>query len=103
MQAKTLIVTTLVAALLGSGMAFASERMRHNEVLQLRETGEIMAMEQIMTRAREEQPGHLIEAELDREDSRYVYELKILDADGRVHELEMDAASGQVLKREIKD
>jgi uncharacterized membrane protein YkoI len=103
MKAKTLIVTTLVATLLGSGIAFASERMRHNEVLQLRETGQIMAMEEIMTRARQEQPGHLIEAELEREDKGYVYELKILDADGRVHELEMDAATGRVLKREIKD
>jgi uncharacterized membrane protein YkoI len=103
MKAKTLIVTTLVATLLGSGVAFASERMRHNEILQLRESGQIMAMEEIMTRARQEQPGHLIEAELEREDKQYVYELKILDAEGRVHELEMDAATGRVLKRKIKD
>jgi uncharacterized membrane protein YkoI len=102
MKAKTLIVTTLVAALLGGG-AFAGERMRHNEVLQLRESGQIMAMEEIMVRAREAQPGHLIEAELERENGRYIYELKILDAEGRVHELELDAATAEVLKRKIKD
>jgi uncharacterized membrane protein YkoI len=103
MKANTLIVTALVTALLAGGTAFASERMRHNEILQLREGGQIMAMEEIMTRAREAQPGHLIEAELDQEDKRYVYELKILDAQGRVHELEMDAATGEVLKRKVKD
>ena len=103
MKANTLIVTTLVAALLGGGAALAGDRMRHNEVLQLRESGRIMAMEEIMARAREDQPGHLIEAELEQEDRRYVYELKILDAEGRVHELEMDAASGEVLKRKVKD
>jgi uncharacterized membrane protein YkoI len=102
MKAKALIVTTLVAALLG-GAAFASERTRHNEVLQLRESGQIMPMEEIMARAREAQPGHLIEVELEREDGRYIYELKILDAEGRVHELEMDAATAEVLKRKIKD
>lgn len=102
MKAKTLIVSTLTAALLTGGAVFASD-LRHNEVYQLRESGRIMAMEDILAHARKAQAGHLIEAELEREDGRYVYELKILDAQGGVHELELDAASGEVLKRKTKD
>ncbi|QKT03549.1 PepSY domain-containing protein [Ectothiorhodospiraceae bacterium 2226] len=102
MKAKTLLVATLTASLLAGGAALASD-LRHNEVYQLRESGQILAMEDILAHARKAQAGHLIEAELEREDGRYVYELKILDAQGQVHKLELDAASGEVLKRKIKD
>ena len=40
-------------------------------------------------------PGELLEAELDHEDGRLVYELRWLLSDGRIVELELDARTGQ--------
>lgn len=102
MKRSNLITTTLLAGLLVAGSAFASDRLNHNEIYQLRESGQIMSMEDVLKHARTIQPGQLIEAELEREDGQYVYELKIIDADGRIHKLELDAQSGDVLKRKSK-
>lgn len=102
MQRSTLISTTLLMSLIGAGIAYASGKFNHNEVLQLRESGQILSMEAVLQHAGAVQPGELIEAELEREDGRYVYELKIIDAEGRLHKLELDAQSGDVLKRKTK-
>jgi uncharacterized membrane protein YkoI len=40
----------------------------------------------------------VIEVDLDREDGRWVYELKLLPPSGRVFELEVDAATAAVLR-----
>ncbi len=40
--------------------------------------------------------GRAIEVELDREDGRWVYEIKLLPPSGRVFELELDAATGDL-------
>ncbi|MFO7602208.1 MAG: PepSY domain-containing protein [Gammaproteobacteria bacterium] len=102
MKHAHLITTTLLAALLATGSAFASDKLNHNEIFQLRESGQIMSMESVLQQAHTIQPGQLIEAELEREKGRYVYELKIIDTDGRLHKLELDAQSGEVLKRKTK-
>lgn len=36
-------------------------------------------------------PGHVIEAELKREDGRWIYEIEMLRPDGRIEDLELDA------------
>lgn len=103
MKYSKLISTTLLTGLLAAGVVYASDKFNHNEVYQLRESGQIMSMEDVLSHARSLQPGQLIEAELEREDGQYVYELKIIDADGRIHKLELDAQTGDVLKRKSKD
>ncbi len=94
----TALATSLGAAALLSTPALASDS-RMGEVRQLREQGKILPMEDILARSRAAQPGQVLEVELDREDGRYVYEVKIIDDADRVHKLELDAASGEVLQR----
>lgn len=79
-----------------------SDRLRQGEVRQLREAGKILPIEDILKRARDAQPGEVVEVELEREDSRFVYEVKLIDDGDRVHKLELDAASGEVLDRKKK-
>lgn len=91
------------AVLLSAGTASAdSDRLRQNEVRQLREAGKILPIEDVLGRARAAQPGQVVEVELEREDGRFVYEVKLIDDGDRVHKLELDAASGEVLNRRTK-
>ena len=91
------------AVLMSAATASAdSDRLRQGEVRELREAGKILPMESILERARSAQPGQIVEVELEREDGRYVYEVKLIDDDDRVHKLELDAASGDVLNRRTK-
>ena len=91
------------AVLMSAGTASAdSDRLRQSEVRQLREAGKILPIEKILEQARAAQPGQIVEVELDREDGQYVYEVKLIDDGDRVHKLELDAASGDVLNRRKK-
>lgn len=94
------------AALAGTALvtlpASASDRVRQQEVRQLRESGKILSIEDILGRARAAQPGQVVEVELEREGGRYVYEVKVIDDADKVHKLELDAGSGELLRRKTR-
>jgi uncharacterized membrane protein YkoI len=92
-------ITAAVGLLSVTGGAIAGDRLDHDEIKQLRETGQILPMGEVRASAQAVQPGQLVEAELEREDGAYLYEIEILAADGTLHKLELDAATGEVLKR----
>jgi uncharacterized membrane protein YkoI len=41
----------------------------------------------------------VLEVELEQDDGRWIYEIKLLQSGGRLVKLELDAASGAVLQR----
>ncbi len=43
-------------------------------------------------------PGRVLELELDQEDGRWIYDVKLLQADGQLVKLELDARTAQVLE-----
>ncbi len=69
----------------------------------LRERGEIMSLEQIAGRARAVHAGKLIDIELERKHGAWRYEVELLDPEGRVWEIDLDARTGEVLKLERDD
>ncbi|MER2554283.1 MAG: PepSY domain-containing protein [Thauera sp.] len=95
------LVLAAAALLFNLGVS-AGERPRIDEIRQLRESGRIMAAEEIIARSRSVQPGQVVGLELERDDGRWVYEVKLIDTGNRLHKLELDAATGDVLEREEK-
>jgi len=69
-------------------------------VLELRQSGEILPLEQILKISRQQQQGRILEVELEKERTGIIYELKVLADDGHVWELKVDAKSGDLIKRE---
>jgi len=85
----------LVACLLAAGTfpAFAAndqEAARH-----ALEAGKALPFDRILDRARREHPGQLLGAEIENEDKRLIYELRILAAGGRIGEWRYDARTGE--------
>ncbi len=71
------------------------------EIRRLRDAGQILSLEAIIANHRRQHPdGQLLEAELEFERGRYVYELKMLGNDGVVREFEYDARSGELWRVE---
>ncbi|MCG6943158.1 MAG: PepSY domain-containing protein [Thiohalocapsa sp.] len=72
---------------------------------QLVQHGDILPLEQILARVRQARDGTLIELGLRQEGDHgtYVYEVKLLDAQGRLWEMELDAATGEVIEQEPDD
>lgn len=75
----------------------------HERARQLKESGQILPLHKIIEAAQEKQPGRVIEVELKDKGGHYVYEVELLDVNGRVWELLLDAANGTLIKRERED
>ncbi len=63
-------------------------------------SGRILPLAEILATLEREYDGRLLEAELEEEDDRPVYELEWLTPDGRVLEFEVDARDGTLLEVE---
>ncbi|WP_210639670.1 MULTISPECIES: PepSY domain-containing protein [unclassified Pseudomonas] len=84
-------------------LAFCSVAMARDldqdEALQLRQQGVILPLEQLLQQALDLHPGaKLLEAELEEKHGVYIYEVELLDTDGVVRELDLEAATGRLLK-----
>lgn len=68
-----------------------------DEALRLVESGELQSLQSLVDDALARHPGRLLEAELEQEDGRYIYEIEIVTTDGRVMEFEYDGRTGELL------
>lgn len=83
-----------------AGVHLASASDDHVEVRELQRTGKILPLEQVLDRVHQTAAGKIIEAELHRTGRRYWYEIELIQADGTVVELHLDASTGEVLASE---
>jgi uncharacterized membrane protein YkoI len=97
------LIPTLCALALCLGAVPAradSEQDRARAALQ---AGQVLPLATVLARLEREQAGQVLEVELEHEDGHWVYEVKLLQAGGRLMKLELDAATGAVLKRRVRD
>lgn len=96
----------LVAALLlalAAGTAPAHDERDHDRARQALEAGEVLPLRTILERVEREHPGQVLEVELERDDGRWIYEIKLLRAGGAVSKLKVDAADGRVLEQRSRE
>jgi uncharacterized membrane protein YkoI len=79
------------------------DEIGHETAKELLESGRILPLETILAKVAERVPGKLIETKLEYEHGRLMYDIKILRPEGRVQEVEVDAATGEILKIEDDD
>lgn len=101
MIGKTTTNILLMMALVISSLSLAEEG--YEEARRLTESGAILPLEEIIPLIQAQQPGKILELELERETGRHLYEIEILDERGAVWEFKVDAASGEILERELED
>lgn len=91
----------LLAALLALGLASprAGADNDHDRARAALQAGQVLPLATLLERLAREQPGQVMEVELEQDDGRWVYEIKLLQPGGRLVKLELDAASGEVLRR----
>ena len=87
---------------LGASLASADE-VDQDEALALTERGAILPLQSLIADELKRYPGRFLEAELERDDGSYIYELEIVTRDRRVIELEYDAATGALLDVDIDE
>lgn len=80
----------------GNG-ASASDRHDHERARAAVQAGEVLALPTLLERVQRTHPGQVLELELEREHGRWIYEVRLLQTDGQLLKLEVDAATGDVL------
>jgi uncharacterized membrane protein YkoI len=90
------VLALLAAVILFSGASVVGASDDHDTARMLRDRGDIMPLSELL-----QHPAlagqRVIEAELEREHGRLVYELELLDSAGQVREQYFDATTGQPL------
>lgn len=61
------------------------------------QAGEVLPLPAVLERLKRSHPGQVLELELEREDGQWVYEVRLLAADGQLLKLLLDARTGAVL------
>ena len=71
----------------------------HERVRAARKAGRVLPLAELLARVQAEQPGEVLEVELEHGHGRLIYEIKLLRPDGRLAELRYDAATGEPVTR----
>lgn len=80
-------------------VAWAGDR-DHDRARAALQAGEILPLATVLQRVAQSHPGDVLEVELEREEGRWIYELKLLQPGGALLKLAVDARTAEVLKRE---
>ena len=88
----------LLSACIGIAPVQADSRQDHEVARRALEAGEILSLRQVLTSIEREHRGEVLEVELEHEDQRWIYEVKMLRRDGGINKLIIDARDGSVLE-----
>ncbi|MDQ7000964.1 MAG: PepSY domain-containing protein [Mariprofundus sp.] len=89
-----LIRSMLFVVLLTASSAYADDVDR---VRQLRSNDTILPLSKILVSIEKQYPGSLLDVELEEEHGQILYEIRLLGRDHAVHEIKVDARSGDIV------
>ena len=95
-----LLATGLLLFGAGTGLADDDD---HELARRALEEGRALPLAEILAKMKPDLPGQVIEVVLEVDDGTLIYDLKVLSPNGRLQEIEVDAATGKILKREDDD
>ena len=108
---KRLLAASLLAGLLTAPLAQASDK-DHERARQAVQAGQVLALPAVLKKLAATHPGQVLEVELEHErdrdrkqypeQGRWVYEIKLLQRDGQLIKLELDAKTAEVLRSKIR-
>lgn len=67
------------------------------------ESGEILSLQEIIAKVEPIYPGQILEVELDRDDALWIYEIKLVRANGVLIKIKLDASDGRLLAVKGRD
>ncbi|MFP5466625.1 MAG: PepSY domain-containing protein [Gammaproteobacteria bacterium] len=97
------LVRLALAAAVSTTVLPAMADNDHDRARAAVQSGQILPLKTVLERLERDHPGQVMEIELDREKDRWVYEVRLLQADGKLVKLELDAATADVLRSRSRD
>lgn len=107
LKIRALTISIVITSTLLIGLppltALADDDREQDQALKLRQQGLILPLEKILQAAQQAHPGRVVEVELQREHKKYIYEVELVDSNGQVWEMKLDATSARIIESERED
>ena len=82
---------------------WAHEHGDHDRARQALEQGKVLPLRTVLDKIERDYQGQVLKIEFEQDDGRFIYEIRLLQRDGRMAKLEVDAVDGRVLKIKRKE
>jgi uncharacterized membrane protein YkoI len=93
----------LAVLLVGSTIGVTLADDDHELARRAFEAGEVLSLRTVLEHVERDYPGEVVEVELERDDRRWVYEIKLIRSGGGLLKLKLDASDGSVLSIKGRD
>ncbi|MBE7418878.1 MAG: PepSY domain-containing protein [Ideonella sp.] len=99
--ARRLALLGAALCALAAGVAARADERDHDHdhhlARQALQQGKVLPLRTVLDKVEREYPGQALKVEFERDDGRFVYKIRLLQPDGRIARLEVDAVDGRVL------
>ena len=103
-----LVMGLVVILATGSSVAVSGEEARqwedddraYDRARRAVDRGDALPIAKLLERLKTQVPGEVVGVEFEHEHGRWVYEFKVVDSEGRLLEVYVDAQTGEVLSME---
>jgi uncharacterized membrane protein YkoI len=83
--------------------ADGDDRGAHELARQALEQGRVLPLRAVLEKIERDYQGQALKVEFERDDGRFIYEIRLLQSDGRMAKLKVDAVDGRVLEVKRKE
>lgn len=97
------LLAVMLTLLMAAPLAQAKDRSDDHERAQAAvAAGQVMPLDRLLQQVAREHPGQVLEVELEHDDGRWLYEIKLLQRDGQLMKLKFDARTAEVLSKRTR-
>lgn len=87
----------LIACALAATVPLQAGERDHDAARQALEQGKVLPLRTVLEKVERDYQGQAIKIEFEHDGGRFIYEIRLLQNDGRIVKLEVDAVNGKVL------
>lgn len=99
-----LLLACLALGLLGASPALRADGHGSHELArQALEQGKVLPLRVVLEKIERDYQGQALKVEFEQDDGRFLYKIRLLQSDGRMVKLKVDAVDGKVLELKRKE
>ena len=104
LRLRRLILSCLALCLFGaSPMLQADDHGSHELARHALEQGRVLPLRTVLEKIERDYQGQALKVEFEQDDGRFLYKIRLLQSDGRMAKLKVDAVDGKVLEIKRKE
>ena len=100
---RRLFAMLLLVGAGATGGALHADERDHELARKALQQGQVLPLRSVLERIERDYQGQVLKVEFERDDGRHIYEIRLLQQDGRMAKLKIDAVDGRVLQIKRKE